>query len=203
MAERKPSAGPPASATILPYTTGLAGVNLDRDDLTTILLWVSVSGFCVLILLGRFLQMGNAHLRHLLNLTASPTQQNFWSKDMTTFWPRLKKHLFLAPLHKKRHNREIQLSKAINIGTLPSRFHTILLFLYLLSNVVYCCLLDYKTDSKAALIAEIRGRTGHLSVVNMVPLIILAARNNPLIPMLRVSFDTFNLFHRWIGRIVV
>ncbi len=32
---------------------------------------------------------------------------------------------------------------------------------------------------------------------------IFAARNNPLIPFLGISFDTFNLFHRWIGRIVI
>ncbi|KAL8946883.1 MAG: hypothetical protein Q9183_007849, partial [Haloplaca sp. 2 TL-2023] len=36
----------------------------------------------------------------------------------------------------------------------------------------------------------------------MMPLIIFAGRNNTLIPLLRVSFDTFNIFHRWIGRLV-
>ena len=36
-----------------------------------------------------------------------------------------------------------------------------------------------------------------------VPLFIMAARNNPLINWLNLSFDTFNLLHRWFGRIVV
>jgi hypothetical protein len=31
----------------------------------------------------------------------------------------------------------------------------------------------------------------------------MAARNNPLISWLNLSFDTFNLLHRWFGRIVV
>lgn len=31
----------------------------------------------------------------------------------------------------------------------------------------------------------------------------MAARNNPLINWLNMSFDTFNLLHRWFGRIVV
>lgn len=190
-------------ATILPFTTGLAGVNLGLDDLTTRLLWLSASGFCVLLLLGRFTQMGNAHLRHLFNLTASREQQDYWSRDQTEWWPRFKKYLLYAPLYKKRHNRELQLSRAVNVGTLPSRLHTVLLLLYLASNIVYCLLLDYKRENKSSLIAEVRGRTGHLSVVNMVPLVLLAGRNNPLIPLLRVSFDTYNLFHRWIGRIVV
>lgn len=212
---------PAKSTFVAPYTTGLTGVNLSKekstadytrgltgvklglDDVTTRLIWFSLTGVCGLVILGRLLQRGNAHLRHLLNLTSSPEQQRFWASNTTAFWPRLKRYLLYAPIHKKRHNREIQLSRAINVGTLPSRLHLILLILYFASNVVYCCLLDYKNKNKAALIAEIRGRTGHLSVVNMVPLIILAGRNNPLIPLLRVSFDTYNLFHRWVGRIVV
>ena len=97
----------------------------------------------------------------------------------------------------------MQLSKAINVGTIPSRLHTLLLSLYLISNIVYCCLLNYRVMNRAALVAEIRGRTGHLAVVNMVGLFVLAGRNNPLIGLLHVSFDTFNLFHRWIGRIII
>lgn len=31
----------------------------------------------------------------------------------------------------------------------------------------------------------------------------MAARNNPLIAWLDMPFDTFNLLHRWFGRIVV
>jgi hypothetical protein len=31
----------------------------------------------------------------------------------------------------------------------------------------------------------------------------MAARNNPLINWLNLPFDTFNLLHRWFGRIVV
>lgn len=31
----------------------------------------------------------------------------------------------------------------------------------------------------------------------------MAGRNNPLINWLNLSFDTFNLLHRWFGRIVV
>jgi predicted ferric reductase len=40
-------------------------------------------------------------------------------------------------------------------------------------------------------------------VVNMLPLVVLAGRNNPLISLLSISFDTYNVFHRWIGRITV
>ncbi|KAL8773339.1 MAG: hypothetical protein Q9209_001733 [Squamulea sp. 1 TL-2023] len=53
-----------------------------------------------------------------------------------------------------------------------------------------------------AVLAELRGRTGHLAFINMMPLMVFGGRNNLLIPLLRVSFDTFNIFHRWIGRLV-
>ena len=42
-----------------------------------------------------------------------------------------------------------------------------------------------------------------LTAIVQIPLFIFAGRNNPLIPWLNISFDTFNLLHRWFGRIVV
>jgi hypothetical protein len=34
-------------------------------------------------------------------------------------------------------------------------------------------------------------------------MVLLAGRNNPLIPLLNVSFDSFNMMHRWLGRLAV
>ncbi len=53
------------------------------------------------------------------------------------------------------------------------------------------------------LLQHLRNRSGTLAVFNMIPLIILAGRNNPLITWLSIPFDQFNLLHRWFGRIVV
>lgn len=197
-----PSTTSSAATSILPYTFGLDGVSIPVDDTVTHILWLSIAALCLVILVGRFGQMANAHLRHLLSLGAREQQQAYWSEDRTSMWPKLKKHLLYAPLYKKRHNMEMRLSSALNVGTLPSRLHSTILLAYLISNVIYCILLDY-SQPKPALVAEIRGRTGHLSLVNMVPLIVLAGRNNPFIYLLRVSFDTYNLFHRWIGRVVI
>ena len=129
-------------------------------------------------------------------------QQRYWERD-GFFQARIKKFLITAPLFRKRHNKELTGWNSLNFGTIPSRLHTIFLVFYLASNLIYCCILDYKNQSKAALIAEARGRTGHLAVVNMLPLFLFAARNNPLIRLLNIPFDSFNLFHRWIGRIIV
>lgn len=155
-----------------------------------------------MVLIARLAQIISAYVRFLTTVNSTKDQQRFWIKD-NSFWSRVKKHLLVAPLVHKRHNKEIQLSSAINVGTLPSRLHTLFLAFYILTNLLYCCLLDFHNQSRASLLAEARGRTGHLSVMNMMPLFLFSARNNPFIPILGISFDTFNLFHRWIGRIVV
>ena len=148
--------------SILPYIYGLTGVNLRVDDTLKDLLWYSIGVVCLIILIGRVWQMVTAYLRHLLNLGASPLRQVYWSEDRLTVWPKLKVHLLYAPLYKKRHNKETMLSSAVNVGTLPSRLYTIVLLIYLLTNVIYCIYLDY-SRSTAALLAELHGRTGLLS----------------------------------------
>jgi hypothetical protein len=188
---------------VFDYSRGLDGVDVPRDVLITRIICGSLAFVAVAIFCGRFVQMSNAYLRHITCLAASRSRQLFWSMESSRLWSRIKKHLIYAPLGRKRHNREIQLSVATNIGTVPSRFHTILIGLYISSQIAYCSLLDYAVNEKPALIAELRGRSGTLAVLNMVPLLILAGRNNPLISLLHVSFDTYNLFHRWLGRIVV
>jgi predicted ferric reductase len=191
------------NANILPYTQGLAGVDLGLDQYLLNWLWISIVFVAVVLLGARICQLFNSHLRHIYSMAADSQQQNYWSIDKSPFWPAFKKQFLYAPLWKKRHNREIRLSKAVNVGTLPSRFHAVILFLYVASNIAYCCILDYRNSSRAALLAELRGRTGILATANMIPLVLLAARNNPAIALLKVSFDTFNLLHRWMGRIVV
>jgi len=158
---------------------------------------------CVLVLAIRIIELAWQQLR-LVNAMSQPGhKQNFWKLRQWSWMPGLKRRVLYAPLWKKRHNREIRLSAAVNMGTLPSRLHALLLFVYLGSNIAYMFLLDWSKENKFSLLAEVRGRAGTLALVNMVPLIILAARNNPLIPMLQISFDTYNLYHRWLGRVVV
>ena len=163
---------------------------------------MSVATLAAIILIARLAQSLYRHIRLIVTIPLNKNQHRYWARD-SSFWSSIKKNLLQAPLLHRRHNKEIQLSPAISVGTLPSRLHSLLLGIYLISNIIYCVILDYHGQPKAALIAELRGRSGHLAVINMLILILFAARNNPLIPILSVSFDTFNLFHRWIGRIIV
>lgn len=116
-------------------------------------------------------------------------------------WAWVKKNLLYSPLFRKRHNREFQLSSAINVGTLPTRFQFLFILGYFATNVAFCVVhIPFESFQDAA--KQLRNRSGTLAVVNMIPLFLMAGRNNPLIQLLGMSFDTFNLLHRWFGRIV-
>lgn len=199
----KPSPYRPNTTYIHEYSRGLTGVDVPRDILFSRLIYASIIVSALVILCGRIAQISHSHLRHLTFMSTSRKQQAYWSIERSSLYANIKKHFLYSPLGRKRHNREIQLSSAVNVGTIPSRFQAILIALYVGSQIAYCTYLDYSVNEKAALVAELRGRSGTLAVLNMVPLFVLAGRNNPLIPLLHISFDTYNLLHRWLGRIVV
>ncbi|PCH04686.1 Riboflavin synthase-like beta-barrel [Penicillium occitanis (nom. inval.)] len=80
---------------------------------------------------------------------------------------------------------------------------TLLITCYVALNILFCVVvIDWSQPISQSLHGLI-GTTGTLAIVNLVPLVITAGRNNPLIQVLKVSFDKFNLVHRWLGRIVV
>jgi hypothetical protein len=110
-------------------------------------------------------------------------------------------HFLYAPLFRTRHHREFRLSRAVNMGTLPSRSQACVLIAIFAMNVALCTVnVPYGTDRT---VAVIQIRTGIMATMNLIPLVLMAGRNNPLICLLRVPYDTFNLIHRWLARIVV
>jgi predicted ferric reductase len=129
------------------------------------------------------------------------TQRYFAKPSEKLSW--FKRNIIYAPILSKRHNREFQLSSAVNVGTLPTRLQLVFLLGYLATNVAFCVLTIDFSRPLAQVAGLVRNRTGYLAVVNMIPLILMAGRNNPLIYLLGMSFDTFNLLHRWLGRIVI
>ncbi len=183
-----------------PYSYGLNGVDQVANYFYVNIIVTFFLALCLVTFVLRLSRMANSRLRHLFALGHS--NQAFWAQNRSRWLPWVKRNVSYAPLWNVRHNREIQLSSAINVGTLPSRFHTILLTVYALSNVAYCFVLDWSNPA-AELTAEFRGRTGVLAAINLIPTVLFALRNNPLIPLLQVSYDTFNLLHRWTARIMI
>lgn len=188
---------------IYEYSRGLNGVDVPRDVLITRTICGSLGFVAFTVLVSRMWEMVHAYLRHINCLSGTRREQLFWSLERYSIWPVIKKYAIHSPLFWKRHHREFQLSSAMNMGVLPTRLHTILLVLYTASQLAYCAILDYAVNERAALVAELRGRSGILAVLNMIPLVIFAGRNNLLIWLLGISYDTYNIFHRWLGRMVV
>ncbi|KAG6078466.1 hypothetical protein E4U15_004244 [Claviceps sp. LM218 group G6] len=191
------------TSTIDPYTTALNGVNQPMNLIFRDALWWTLGAAGMLVLAIRMMEILWAQLRQVSAMSVPREKQQYWKVAQWSWMPGLKKHVIYAPLWRKRHNREFKLSSAVNVGTLPSRLHTIMIFIYVASNVAYMFVVKWSSHNKYALCAEIRGRSGTLALVNMVPLVIFAGRNNPLISILKISFDTYNLLHRWMGRLVV
>ncbi|RPA75744.1 hypothetical protein BJ508DRAFT_17130 [Ascobolus immersus RN42] len=183
------------------WTDPLEAAKKTQNFLFMRYLCISLGAMGFLIVTYRTAMMTYARVR-LMSSQGSPRQSLFASISSPTF-AAIKKHLLWAPFFKHRHNKEFQLSEAINVGTLPTRFQGIFLILYLAVNALLCAISIDWSQPSGVWLAAIRNRTGILSIINMIPLFIFAGRNNPLIALLGISFDTYNLMHRWFGRIVV
>ncbi|KAI1505490.1 ferric reductase like transmembrane component [Biscogniauxia marginata] len=139
------------------------------------------------------------YVRTISGLT-NDTQRYFAKPSYKLSW--IKKNLLYSPIFGKRHNREFQISSAVNVGTLPTRFQLLFLIAYFATNVAFCVVNIPWLETYEDACKQLRNRSGTLATVNMAPLFLMAGRNNPLIGLLGMSFDTFNLMHRWFGRIV-
>ena len=127
-------------------------------------------------------------------------QQRFKTQNSTFGW--IKQHVLYAPLFRRRHQKKMRIGP-VETGILPTRFQSVLLAGIITMNVVLCA---YGIEWNGPIITKLkhlRNRSGTLAVVNMIPLVVMAGRNNPLIRWLNISYDTFNLMHRWFGRIIV
>ncbi|OIW33357.1 hypothetical protein CONLIGDRAFT_695823 [Coniochaeta ligniaria NRRL 30616] len=180
---------------------GTGGVDPDLQNLllSNYLFWTlaCISGA---LIIWRISTEFVKYVRHITCLN-NDTQRYFALPSSKFSW--FKKNIHYAPLINKRHNREFQLSQAVNVGTLPTRLQFVFLVGYFATNVAFCVIQIPFAGTFTAAAALLRNRSGVLSVVNMIPLFIFAGRNNPLIKLLGISFDTYNLLHRWIGRVVI
>lgn len=154
--------------------------------------WIWACVISVLMILT-FIERGHRYIRN-----ASERQTMFSYRGYT--WGFIRKHLIDSPIFRKRHHREFQINSVMNMGTLPSRFQMLFLTLYFAFQLLFLVYGFDLSAPKQKVIHKLISRSGILAVANMLPLFLLAARNNPFIPLCEISFDTFNLIHRWMGR---
>ncbi|KAI0416234.1 ferric reductase like transmembrane component-domain-containing protein [Xylaria grammica] len=171
---------------------------MENHSLANYLLYITAVG-SALVIIWRLTMAITTYVRTVSSIN-NDTQRFFARPSYRFSW--IKKHVLYAPLFRKRHNREFQISSAVNVGTLPSRFQFLFLLGYFVTNVAFTLVHIPFVESAADGLKQVRNRSGTLATVNMIPLFVLAGRNNPLIPLLGISFDTMNLLHRWFGRIV-
>jgi hypothetical protein len=174
---------------------------LSNEMLFSDVLYGSLGLIVILVLVTRIAQVAIAHIRFLSTLNLNKDQQRYWTLD-GSFWSKIKKNLLVAPLSTGDTTRNSSYQPP---STLERSLQDSTSCFNLLHFQQCCLLLLTRLSSPASCSSACgtRGRTGHLAVMNMLPLFVFSARNNPFVSLLGISFDTFNLFHRWMGRIVV
>jgi Ferric reductase like transmembrane component len=168
--------------------------HLGRDYL------IALAGFVFALLLYRVVLHVVHHTRTLACLT-NDTQRFFTTPNAE--WNSFKLHLIHAPLFKARHKRELRLSSALNMGTLPTRFQSILLAAVLATNVALCVYGIPWHGSQTEVLSMLRNRTGSMAAANLIPIMILSSPKNPLIVMLNIPFDSMNIIHRNVARLAI
>ena len=128
------------------------------------------------------------------------SQQYFKMPNPVSGW--IKQHLLYAPLFRRRHQKQLRIGP-VKMGILPTRLQSLLLAGIITMNIVLCAYGIEWDGATITALKHLRNRFGTLAVVNMIPLVIMGTgRNNPLIGWLNIPYGTFNLMHRWFGRIV-
>jgi predicted ferric reductase len=139
--------------------------------------------------------------RRLVLVVESCKGQNFWRRDRYSILGALKRYFLYAPLVGDRHSRELRVTNSVSAGKLPTRPQFLVIMVYIASNLAYCLAVPERGTEQR--FAELRGRCGALAAFNLIITVIFALRNNPFIWILGISYDTFNLFHRWAARLVI
>lgn len=141
-------------------------------------------------------------VQHIRNLTClnNDNQRYFKMPNANFGW--IKQHLLYAPFFRRRHQRQMRIGP-VEAGILPTRFQSLLLAGTIAMNVILSVHGIEWNGPTVTKLEHFRNRTGTLAVVDLIPLVIMAGRNNPLIGWLNIPYDMFNLMHRWFGRIVV
>jgi hypothetical protein len=158
------SAANTTTAALTPAQILNAKAKVYTQDFYNYIFIILASLIAALIVWRVFIE-ATKHIRTLACLNSDT--QRYFTKPAES-WASFKKHLLYAPVFSKRHNREIQLSPAINVGTLPTRFQLMFLIGYFGTNVAFCIVSIDWNQPRVTAAKQLRNRTGVLAVVNMV-----------------------------------
>lgn len=180
-------------------TPAVAAAIVVNNVLFSYYILITLGAIVISLILYRITIRSVQYIR-ILTCLNNDSQRYFKMPNPSIGW--IKQHLLYAPLFRRRHQKQMRIGP-VETGILPTRFQSLLLVGIVAMNVV---LWAYGIEWNGPILTKLQhlgNRSGTLAVVNMIPLVIMAGRNNPLISWLNISYDTFNLMHRWFGRIVV
>lgn len=169
-------------------------------SLTYNFLW-SLLALTAVVLIYKSTRRVYTHMRHLASLSNGGSQRYFSLASPAMSW--LKDHVLYAPLWHHRRATELKITQRINLGSVPTRFQTVLIAALVAVNIFSCVYNIPWSDPALQVLPILRNRTGTLSVGNLIPIMVMATVKNPLISLLDISYDTFNLMHRWLGRLSI
>ena len=140
-------------------------------------------------------------LKHMRRLAAMSNDRQKYFAQRNVFSD-VKKHMIDAPLGLRRMNNGLSF-KRLQLGAIPSRLQSLLL-LALVGINIYLLVRDLPEIPLAVKdLTMFYTKAATLGLTNAIPLFLFAGRQNLLITLLGIDFNTFVTMHRWIGRIVV
>jgi predicted ferric reductase len=126
-------------------------------------------------------------------------RQRYWELNRITWFASFKKNLLHAPLWRKHYSRDVQIL-TIGIGSMPGRHNCVLLLSWTAINLWW---MIYPISESSSAVLALRQRAGTAALFNIFPILLFSLKNNPLIFLLNIPFDTFNVFHRWLARLFI
>ena len=160
----------------------------------------SLAGLMIICLVAQWSLVFSRYLRSVIFSLPGPREFEF--RNSPRFWNWSKTEIFYAPLFRTRHRRPLLLGRRIHLGMLPTRLQAIAITTVLATNIFLCLYrIDWDKSHKPRL--QLLIRTSTIAVSNLLPLTLIATVSNPLILLLGIPFDSFNIIHRWLGRLTI
>ncbi|KIW36881.1 uncharacterized protein PV06_10995 [Exophiala oligosperma] len=196
-----------AQAVSVDYNKG-EDADIDKrilDDLNYSLshyyIW-AILGILGVFLAYRITQRATVHMRFLVSIDGARGSRHYFSSGSPSI-SFLKARLLYAPIFRNRRAREIALGRWIVLGCLPTRIEVAIILIFIAANGFYLTWKLPWIHSNAEVLKASANRAGTLCVANLLPIMVLSSMRDPLISLLNISYATFNMMHRWLGRLAV
>jgi hypothetical protein len=160
---------------------------------------IALAGLVVLLFIYRVIISTQRFIRALVCMGK---EKQAYFQTPNPYFAMFKKHILYAPLLGNRHMKEFRPLPWLHMGIIPSRMQTLFITAFVGMNATLTVIdIDFGGPEDQVL-NKLLARSGTLAVVNLIPLVLMAGKHNPLISILNIPYSTFNMMHRWLGRIV-